>query len=190
MKKSLVLMLAITISSFNFIGCKSKNQTLDLSEIRNISNLAIQEAVYNNVAKVEKGKGGFAKCSRKMWIEYSGKAKIGIDSQKIKIEVDKENKNIIKIKLPEVEILSTKIDEASLTKDSFTISKDGIRKNRITAKDQTHAIDEAQKNMKETAENDVYLKQKSKDNCKKIMNSYVEQIAEISRVPYQIEWVE
>ena len=160
----------------------------DLSQIRNICELATLECYFRNVAKSVKEKGTgvshWGEKDRTFWIEYTGIAKIGIDMAKVTMQVDGNN---VIITLPEAEILSYKVDE--ITENSYITSPDSwFNKNPITAEEQTAAVEQAQAEMKSNVENNSALFIRAQDRAKKLIENYITQLGEASGVEYQIIW--
>ena len=85
-------MVAATLLLFVIIGllgcAQEKQEILSEEEIRGICDLATLECYYNNVAKLDKKADNIFQKDRKMWIEYEGKATIGINMADIEIQVD------------------------------------------------------------------------------------------------------
>lgn len=170
----------------------NKQQTItsppDLSQIRNICELATLECYFRNVAKSVKEKGTgishWGEKDRTFWIEYTGIAKIGIDMAKVTMQVDGTN---VIITLPEAEILSYKVDE--ITENSYITSPDSwFNKNPITAEEQTAAVEQAQAEMKSNVENNSALFIRAQDRAKKLIENYITQLGEASGIAYQIIW--
>lgn len=160
----------------------------DISQIRSICDLATLECYYHNVAVSTKEKGSgllhIGEKERSFWIEYSGVAKLGINMSKVTME--KEGSNII-ITIPKAELLG--LSDYSFTKDSYISSEDGINKNPITAENQIEAIAAAQEDIRRTFSNDDSMLMRAQDRAKKLIENYINQLGEISKINYQIEWV-
>ena len=81
-----------------------------LENIVNVSELSTFEAVYNGVAQVANEKN-----PEKIdyYDSYEAKVKVGIDFEKIALNVDEENKHIV-VTIPAVDITDVNVDIASL----------------------------------------------------------------------------
>ena len=123
---------------------------------------------------------------KKFWIEYTGVANLGIDMSKVKMEIDGIN---IKVTIPKAQLLNISIDETSLNDDSFTTSQDGWNKNEITADDQTAAINQAQKEMEKSVQENSALLVSAQDRAQKLIENYINRLGEAVGVEYKIEWV-
>ena len=189
MRKISKLITTILVLSFVLTGCQKheKKITIDpeISQIRSICELATLECYYHNVAKSKK-KGKWLEKDRDFWVESTGTAKIGIDMAKVNMKIDG---NDVTVTLPNAELLGIDIDEENLNKTSYYSDEDRWwNKNKITANDQTKAINNAQENMRKTVENDKALLLKAQERGQKLIENYIKNIGEISNKEYQIKW--
>ena len=180
--------LIITILLVSLCGCSKKvNDEIDLSKIRYISELATIKTYYHNVADWEKEAGktlwNLFEKDKKIWIEYTGTAKIGVDMGKVNIKVEN---NTIKITMPSAEVLDKNVDSSSLV---YIRSGDGINENPITPSEESAIIKEAQDKMVATIEKDNQLLLKAQDRAKELIKNYVSQFVDLNN-EYKIEWIE
>jgi len=189
--KRLSLLIAVVFFIGMLSGCSSSPKPAaeepDIMQIRSICNLATLECYYHNVAKSIKKAGSgishWGEKDRKFWIEYTGSAKIGIDMSKVSMKIEGEN---ITISMPNAKLLSIDIEE--LTQDSYIISDDGWNENKITAEDQTAAINDAQAAMKKSVESNSALLLNAQNRAKNLIENYINKMGELSRVSYTIQW--
>lgn len=188
MKKTGILICLLI--SLCLCGCQKKdltNKEPDISQIRTICNLATLEAYYNNVAKYKKspdpGITHIFEIDREMWIEYTGVAKIGIDMSKVNMSIEDDH---IKIFIPSAKVLS--IDISEIDKDSYIYSADGWNKNEFTPKEETEAINIAQEKMRNNVENNSQLLANAQTRAKELIESYINQLGELSNKTYKIDW--
>ncbi len=195
--KKIKYMMLIAISMALLTGCEKKDMNKrqpELSQMRTICNLATLETYYHNVAKitdkpVDPGLSGlFQRKDRTMWIEYTGIARIGIDMSKVNMKMDG---NKVTISLPDAEILSIEVDH-DIDKSSYYYSEDNALffKNEFTAKDQTTAIADGQKKMRETIENNSQLLMQAQERAKNLIEKYIVELGNISDQKYDIEWID
>jgi hypothetical protein len=178
------------VLSFTCISCvKTEEQQITIkpqvSQMRSICELATLECYYHNVAKYkeEDAKGFWLwKKDKHFWIEYSGIVKIGIDVSLLSIEVKDDS---VTIKIPNAKVLGSRIDEASLTKDSFIVDIDSAD---IDAKDQTIAFAEAKENMLRTASEDSALLASAQQRAQTLLERYITNIGNVVGKEYSIEW--
>lgn len=185
------LLIAVVFFIGMLSGCsgspKPAAEEPDIMQIRSICNLATLECYYHNVAKSIKEAGSgishWGEKDRKFWIEYTGSAKIGIDMSKVSMRIEGNN---ITISMPNAKLLSIDIEE--LTQDSYIISDDGWNKNKITAEDQTAAINAAQAVMKKSVESNSALLLNAQNRAKNLIENYINKMGELSGVSYTIQW--
>lgn len=189
MKKIHVLLLII-FSIFLITGCDKKTSNLepDLSQIRNISDLATVKAYYHNVAKVEKEKGSgithIGEKNRKYWIEYTGVVKIGVKMSEITTEV-KGNKVIIK--MPKAVVLSHNYEDYN-DKSIYKNDDSNFNSNKITNEEVNKAITKADNQMLVNVKANKGLFNQAEDNAKKLIKNYIEKIGELSNTNYEVQF--
>lgn len=192
-KNKILSVFCIVIIVFSLSGCQSKKEEeekneaeLSLNQMQTICELATLECYYHNTAKVESEKKVlWWNTSKQLWIEYSGIVKVGLDFANLEMSIED---NIVTINIPDAKILSCKVDETSLTKDSYLVSTTGLGAGKITAKDQTEAFKYAQENMKEVAEADYSLLLQAQQRAQELLEKYVVNFADAIGVEYQVEW--
>lgn len=177
-----------------FTGCeKNENNTLselNVSDMREIAELATVECYFHNVAKSEQilGKAWYEFWKDdhiKFWIEYDGVVKIGINADKLKIKV---NDTKVKITLPETEVLSVTVNSESLDRNtSFYYDNTG---GKPSVEDETKVFESAQENMKVAAVANSTLMINAKENAKELLENYVKAVGDALGVIYTIDWVE
>lgn len=193
MRKTVSLIL-ITAICFLCAACSNADNMDNLkkeiapqvSQMKSICELATMKCYYHNVAKYEQKDATGAlwwKKDRKFWVEYSGIVTIGIDTSLVNIEVDGEN---VTITIPPAKVLSCKVDEKTLTDDSFIIAKDSAK---VEAEHQTEAFKQAQEKMQEEAGSDNILLANAQQRAQKLLEDYVNNIGECAGKTYNINWV-
>lgn len=160
--KNKVIALLTAVMLLLCVGCGKSSDDIksslkaepESSQMKMICELATMECYYHNVAKyLEEDASGWWIWSKdkEFWIEYSGVVSIGIDTSNLKIELDGEK---VTITMPEAKVLGSKVDETTLTEESFYIAEKSAS---IEAEDQTAAFKEAQTNMEKKASEDTAL---------------------------------
>lgn len=186
--KAILILLLIGLSTM-FASCAQTKRipmVPKATQMKSIAELATMECYFHNVAKYKKENASgilFWKKDKHFWIEYSGIVKIGIDVERLKIEV---NDDKVTIQIPQAKVLGHKVDEATLSKDSFIVEKGSAA---VTAEDETLAFAEAQQNMVIAAEQDTALMESAKQRVIKLLEDYVMNIGKITSRNYSIEWV-
>lgn len=193
-REKMVVIMGILFLIGSLLGCSDQTETKvqepDITQIRNICNLATQKCYYHNVAmsvkESEKGIIHLGEKDRKFWIEYTGIANLGIDMSKVQMKVNGAD---IEVTIPNAELLSISIDEETLDENSYISSEDGLNKNEITADDQTEAIYEAQQKMEETVQENSALLLSAQNRAKILIENYLNQLGETAGVEYNIQWI-
>lgn len=173
-------------SSNSYSSGVYENLSPQLTQAQVICKLATVECYYRNVAKYTQEKAsGFLWWSKdkRFWIEYTGTVTLGIDASYLNIEVDGDN---VTVTLPEAQVLTSKVDETSLTASSVYVDKDSAK---ITADDQTQAFREAQDKMVERAAKDVTLLANARQRVKQLLTDYINNIGDLVGKSYTITWV-
>ncbi len=118
-------------------------------------------------------------------MEYSGIVKIGIDISRLDLQITGQ---VVTITLPEAKIISCKIDETSLSEDTFYTEQTGLGAEKITAQDQTEAFEKAQQTMLEEAQKDESLLLQAQERARTLLLNYVNNIADTIGTEYEVRW--
>ena len=189
--KKIISIILIAVMCLSFTACSNLNNSNkelapQASQMKSICELATMQCYYHNVAKYMDDDATGAlwwKKDRKFWVEYSGIVKIGIDTSLVNIEVDGEN---VTITIPPAKVLDCKVDDTTLTKDSFIVAKGSAK---VKAEHQTEAFKEAQAKMKEEASSDTILLANAQQRAQKLLEDYVTNIGNCVGKTYKIKWV-
>ena len=195
MKKLLSIFLVLSLL-FAMAGCNSKPKeepkkaeaTIEVDEMRAIANLATVDCYFHNVAKSDREMNPawyqfWEKKNMRFWVEYDGKVTIGIDVNKLKVEVGENN--VVTITMPNAVVLDATVNEQSLTSESFYFDP---KAKKPSPEEQTEAFKQAQSNMRETAEKNPVLMANAKANAKELLRNYVDSVGEAVGIQYTIEW--
>lgn len=194
MMKKIKVLIAITLSVICLTGCGENNidkLSENIKKIELTGNLVTYQAYYHNVVEYDKKAGsGIAHLlekDRKLFAEYTGTIKYGINLSRVKIDV---KGNQINVFIPKATIIGEpNVDKDDFKAENFIESKDGlVNKNPITVEDSSAAFDEAQKSMKEKAENDVELLSMAQKRAKVVIEENINQFSGISEKKYTINW--
>lgn len=156
-----------------------------LGQMRTICDLAVMEAYYHNVAKYfEKDASGMLlwKKDKNFWVEYSGVVRVGVDLSLVDMTIAG---NKVKITLPEAKVLGSRVDESSLTPESFIVAK---KSSTVDASDQIYALAEAQIEMEQLANRDTVLLANAQQRAKTLLTDYVNSLGTLTQANYEIEW--
>lgn len=195
MKKLFSIFLVLSLL-FAMAGCNSKPKeepkkaeaTIEVDEMRAIANLATVDCYFHNVAKSDREMNPawyqfWEKKNMRFWVEYDGKVTIGIDVNKLKVEVGENN--VVTITMPNAVVLDATVNEQSLTSESFYFDP---KAKKPSPEEQTEAFKQAQSNMRETAEKNTVLMANAKANAKELLRNYVDSVGEAVGIQYTIEW--
>ena len=188
--KRLLAAILIIGSIFTLCACAEEETVPVLKEedIRAVCELATLECYYNNVAKIEKKASNIFQKDRKMWIEYEGVARIGIDMREMTISI---TGNTITMTMPKAKILSIKPNKEKLNEDSYVSSADGwLIKNPVTVEEQEDAIAKGQQEMETAVINNAGLFERAESRAKKLIENFIAQMGEIIGQEYTIIWKE
>ena len=177
MKKLISSVLAFALL-LAMAGCNSKKkeeekkpeQTIEITEMREIAELATVDCYFHNVAKSDRELNPewyefWEKKNMRFWVEYEGIVTIGIDVSKLRVEVSDDN--VVTITLPEAVVLDAIVSEDSLNADSFYFDPNA---KRPSPEEQTEAFANA------------------RSNAKELLKNYVKSIGEAVGVEYTIVW--
>lgn len=182
--------LSVVILIIIILSCSSCTQQKDISpeitRMKSICELATLKCYYHNVAKYhEKDVEGLIwKKDRRFWIEYSGIVTIGIDASQLDISITDNN---VTITIPPAKVLSSKVDETTLTEDSFFIDSKSAD---IEAEHQTEAFKAAQSEMLNAASNDTALLSNAQQRAMDLLEDYVHNIGNIVNKEYKVNFIE
>ena len=172
MKKKYLIVLLLLLLPLLLTGCGKKDiETLseNVKKIELTGNLITYEAYYHNVIEYNKDAGSglthLMEKDRKLFAEYTGTIKYGIDLAKVKIDTNGYEINIF-IQKPKLFVDPNFYLYYFKYENFFVSNYFCLNKNPINGNDSSSAFDQAQKEMKELAEKDeetLALAQKSKN---------------------------
>lgn len=173
------------------VGCGKKEELpqeeLKESQLQSVCELATLETYYHNTVRMDDKKQVlWWDTKTQLWIEYSGIVKVGVDFSEVSMKVEGD---VIQITIPEAKVLDYKVDEASLTEDSYLVGKSGLFAPEISAEKQSDAFAAAEEKMKETAENDKSLLLQARQRAETLLEEYVRNIGELQGKEYHVEFV-
>ena len=187
MRKYLSVILIIMMC-FSSMSCAKeiKNIALETSQMKSICELAVMECYYHNVAKYkEENATGILwwEKDRHFWMEYAGVVTIGVDTSLMNIEVKDEN---VTITIPPAKVLGCKVDETTLTEDSFIVAKNSAK---VEAEHQTEAFKSAKDKLESEAKSNFTLLAAAQQRVQKLLEDYVTNIGNSVGKTYKIKWI-
>lgn len=192
MKKVFMLNVIIFLVTC-LTGCgQNKIEVLSANtkKIELTGNLVTYQAYYHNVIEhdkpVEDGILHWFEKDRKLFAEYTGTIKLGINLSKVKIDV---KGNEINVFIPKAEVIGEpNIDKDDFDAKNFIESADGLNPNPINANDSTEAFYKAQQKMKENAENDEALLEIAQKRAEAYIEENIKQFSGLTEKDYIIIW--
>ena len=191
--KKIIIVMTLIITALCLTGC-GKGNIKDLSEnikkMELTGNLVTYKAYYHNVVEYEKEKGSgithlFEK-DRKMFIEYTGTIKLGINLTDVKIDVNDDEINVF---VPMAKVIGEpNVDKNNFKEENFIESKEGLNKNKITADDSAEVFNKAQKSIKENASKDKELLSLAQKRARVILEESINEFSQIDEKKYTINW--
>lgn len=171
-------------------GCTKKEVELpepDKEVIKDIQDLSTIKAYFHNVVKCEKPAGegilNWGKSDRKYWFEYTGTVEYSIDMSKVDLN---RKDNVFHITIPSAKVGHPNIEENTINKDSVITNKDNWwNTNKITSKDVTDAIADAQKEMELEAWQNKDLMKSAQQRAYELIKGYIESLGAASGVEYE-----
>ena len=187
MKKYLSVILIIMMC-FSSMSCAKeiKNIAPETSQMKSICELAVMECYYHNVTKYkEENATGILwwEKDRHFWMEYAGVVTIGVDTSLMNIEVKDEN---VTITIPPAKVLGCKVDETTLTEDSFIVAQNSAK---VEAEHQTEAFKSAKDKLESEAKSNFTLLAAAQQRVQKLLEDYVTNIGNSVGKTYKIKWI-
>ena len=187
MKKYLSVILIIMMC-FSSVSCAKeiKNIAPETSQMKSICELAVMECYYHNVAKYkEENATGILwwEKDRHFWMEYAGVVTIGVDTSLMNIDVEDEN---VTITIPPAKVLGCKVDETTLTEDSFIVAQNSAK---VEAEHQTEAFKSAKDKLESEAKSNFTLLAAAQQRVQKLLEDYVNNIGNSVGKTYKIKWI-
>lgn len=188
---TLCVALSLAMIGYMYVQQQGGTRTETFSEIRNICELATLKCYYHNVATYEKkpdalfAGGLFQYGYKKMWFEYSGTVRIGVDFSQVRIEQPGAG-HVVRIHIPEAKILSVSCDTESF---SEPLEETGVLTS-ITFDDRAAAFAEAQNTMSQAAAENTSLLTQARERTRRIIAEYIRTVGRQNNIDYQIEWID
>lgn len=181
-KHNIILFSLLTLFIFN--SCKKNTITPSISELRNISELAVLDCFYHTVAKKNKPADGIGKNDKTMWYEFNVELKLGIDTSKIKMDINETDVTIV---LPPIQAIGDPIIPAETI--NCVSSVDGWRKTVLTPEEQFQVVEDAKNDViNKIHGGDPALIKNAESRVKTIIESYINRMGEQCGIEYTITW--
>lgn len=192
-KLAVLYTTAIALLIFVLAGCSQQEEQSkpdpDFSNATYIADLATLECYSHNVAKLEDEGSWFLNMGyRKLWYEYSGVVKIGVDAKRVIISQPDAN-NVVTITVPEAQIIGKPdVDESSIVE---TVSDKALWFDPdYSIEDKQEALVEAQEEMLASISNNDTLMAQARQRAKDLLEEYVRNVGDVLGETYTVKWVD
>lgn len=189
--RSFLSLILAMLCLIHFSGCGERPLAVPkLSGLNSIAELSTLRCYYHNVAEVRNDGEkllfdlvvvGY----KKAWFEYSGYVDVGVDMTKVEVDAPDSN-NVVKVKMPAVEIFGLNIDEDTLQMRSY----EGGLFQKVTFEEITGARDAAEQKMKEQIESDTPLFAQAKVHAEELIESYIVSVGASRGQTFTVEFVD
>lgn len=155
-------------------------------QVKAICQLAVLECEYHNLAKYQDGQKVerflWMTKGKRFWVEYSATAVLGINADQVSMELQGD---VVSITMPRARVLNCKVNEDSLSKDSYIVDKDSAP---VTAQDEVAAFRDAQDGLQKTVEADNNMMNLAQKRAEELLRNYVNSLAKATGTEYQVEF--
>lgn len=179
------LMLAMMVLGIALLsGCSPSQKSADFQQLRTICELASLKCFYHNIAETEFSGFFIGIGYKKIWIEYSGIVKIGIDASKVSL-INPDENGVVQITIPKAEVLGIDFDEESIKE----YAESNLPFYGFSTTEKLRAISDAQSDMlQKTSTNNLLLLQ-GQERAKKVLEQYVKNAGEAIGKSYSVKWI-
>lgn len=176
----------LIVLMFSTAACSQKPKVIhqNFAQLAPICELATMKCYYHNVAEREIGENSLFRLGyQKIWIEYSGVVRVGIDASKVSIQPSVDKEDVMIVTIPKAQVLDVDCDNDSIKKvdEKHVFSK-------IDSQDDVEMFNEAQKDMEQTAREDAAILTQAQDRAKKVIERYIQKCGEAIGKKYMVEW--
>lgn len=195
-RKLIIIVLIIDIMLFGALFYSKPNKqevSVDLSEtrIQRICELATLECFYHNVSLWSKPSNFIGFGGKRLWIEYDGVVRVGVEANQIKVS-EPDNDGIITVFIPEAVILDKDLDEESMYEIDSESPLWGFIPlyEAVNTEERKAALDDAQENMVASASQNGMILEEAKGRAKKIIEKNIIALREASGKKYKIKFID
>lgn len=161
------------------------------SNIQRICELATLECYYHNVSNWSQDAYGVLAFTgygeKKVWIEYDGMVRVGINAGEIKIS-DPDKDDVVTVTIPEATILDKDLDESTISE----IASDRtvlFFTDPVNTEDRRKALAAAQADMAESASKNEMILGEAQERAKKIIERNILAAGEANDKHYTVKFV-
>lgn len=170
---------------------EQSNRQISESNIQRICELATLECYYHNVSNWSQDAYGLLAFTgygeKKVWIEYDGMVRVGINAGGIKIS-DPDKDDVITVTIPAATILDKDLDENTISE----ISSDRtvlFFTDQVNTEDRRKALAAAQDDMEASASKNEMILGEAQERAKKIIERNILAAGESSGKQYKVKFI-
>lgn len=171
---------------------ESDDYQVSESNIRRICELATLDCYYHNVSNWTQDAYGILAFTgygeKKIWIEYDGIVRVGINASGVKIS-NPDKDGVITVTIPEAKVLDKDLDEGSIreiTSDRTVL----FFTDKVNTDDKIKALAAAQDDMLESASKNDMLLSEAQERAKKIIERNIVALGEAAGKQYKVRFVD
>ena len=125
---------------------------------------------------------------RKLWYEYDGTVRVGVDTKQVFISQPDDN-NVVSITVPQAQVVGQPdVDEDSIvetvSEKAFFFDSD------FSTRAKQEALVDAQQEMLESISNNDTLMAQARQRAKDLLEEYVINVGEVLGETYTVKWVD
>ncbi len=196
-RRLLILVLIIDIILCGaFVLIKELNkpeptvQHISETNVRRICELASLECYYHNVSNWSQDAHGILAFAgygeKKIWIEYDGIVRVGINAGKVRIS-DPDKDNVITVTIPEATVLDKDLDESSI-KEIVSDRTVLFFTDAVNTDDRMKALAAAQDDMELSAANNDMVLGEAQERAKKIIERNILSLGDAAGKQYKVRF--
>ena len=162
------------------------------ANVRRICELASLECYYHNVSNWTQNAYGILSFTgygeKKIWIEYDGVVRVGINAGAVKISKPDKN-DVITVTIPAATILEKDLDESTIQEITSDRTVAFVFRDAVNTDDKIKALAEAQADMVESASKNEMILNEAQERAKKIIERNIVALGEAGGKHYTVKFV-
>ena len=175
----------------NYNDSKTVSNHISKSSIQKICELATLDCFYHNVSEWSKSGNIIGYGAKKLWIEYDGMVRIGVNANDIKIS-EPDKANVITVTIPDAIVLDKDLDENSIYEIDSESPLWGFVPlyNSVKTADRKTALTTAQNDMEASASNNAMILDEAKERAKMIIEQNIKTATKADETEYTVRFID
>lgn len=186
-----IILCGVSVYKKTFNQPEPTVQQISESNVRRICELASLECYYHNVSNWSQDAYGIFAFTgygeKKIWIEYDGIVRVGINAGKVKIS-DPDKDNVITVTIPEATVLDKDLDESTI-KETVSDRTVLFFTDAVNTEDKMKALAAAQEDMEQSAASNDMILGEAQERAKKIIERNIIALGEAGGKHYKVRFV-